>query len=236
LAADYGVAHTTLSRYFGRNEVGRQLRDARRALRAEEREATARRTAERRMEQEIRRKAKTDAALADRFSDNAPDPPSETRSPYETWLDEHDSRRPLLPEDLRSQSDELAERAVETGGGIAAVIEATGLRTLENVVRRIDPAILVRAYDNDAVTRAFAPPDCLRLRRLSPDATLMQRRATGEPLRRLARDYGVSHTKLGPRELAVQYGELVAEHNDLELFELIRAESQRRELQYASKH
>jgi hypothetical protein len=101
-----------------------------------------------------------------------------------------------LREDLHSRSDELAARAVENGGGIDAVVEATGLRTLENVVRNIDPAILVRAYDHDAVSRAFAPSDHARLRRLSPDAALMQRRATGEPLRRLARDYGVSHTTL----------------------------------------
>jgi len=77
-----------------------------------------------------------------------------------------------------------------------ALIEATDLRSLENVVRRIDPAILVRAYDNDAVARAFAPPDSPRLRRLSPDPTLMRRRAAGEPLRGLACDYGVSHTTL----------------------------------------
>ena len=99
-------------------------------------------------------------------------------------------------EGLRSKSDELAADAVTNGGGICAVIEATGLRTLDNVARSIDPAILVGAFDNDAVARALAPRDRSRLRRLSPDGPLLQRRATGEPLRRLAADYGVSHTTL----------------------------------------
>jgi hypothetical protein len=35
LAADYGVAHTTLVRYFERPEVARQLKEAARELRAE---------------------------------------------------------------------------------------------------------------------------------------------------------------------------------------------------------
>jgi hypothetical protein len=46
----------------------------------------------------------------------------------------------------------------------------------------------------------------------------------------------IRRVQLGPRELAAQYGELVAEDNDLELFELIRPKSQRRKLQHASKH
>jgi hypothetical protein len=118
------------------------------------------------------------------------------RFDYAAWLDERDARRPLLRQDLLSRSDELAARAEEGGGGIKALIEATGLRTLENLVGNIDPAILVRAYDNDAA-RATASPDRSRLRRLSPDVTLLQRRIAGEPLRQLARDYSVSHTTLG---------------------------------------
>lgn len=41
---------------------------------------------------------------------------------------------------------------------------------------------------------------------------------------------------MGPSELATEQGEFVAEHDDLELLELIRAETQRRELQEAPKH
>jgi lambda repressor-like predicted transcriptional regulator len=164
LAPEYGVAHTTLGRYFARPEVVRQLREADQSLRAERRAAPRRRVAERRAERAIRRQAKEQAALA-------------------------------RAQDLRSQNDELAERAVEAGGGIEAVIEATGLRTRENVLRAIDPAILVRAFDNDAASAG--PVDRARLRRLLPDPELVRRRAAGETLRRLARDYGVAHTTLG---------------------------------------
>ena len=112
LAADYGVAHTTLGRYFARPEVVRQLREA---GQGERRAAATRRVAERRAERAIRRQAKEQTALA---------------------------------RDLRSRNDELAERAVEAGGGIEAVIEATGLRTRENVLGAIDPTILVHAFDS----------------------------------------------------------------------------------------
>jgi lambda repressor-like predicted transcriptional regulator len=198
LAADYGVVHTTLSRCFARKDVAAQLRAARRALGAEGRAAKARRVAERQLERTVRRQAKEEVALARSFSEGGVQPRRARRSDFEAaWLDDRDARRPLLPQDLRSRSDELAAGAAESGGGIDALIEATGLRTLENLVRNIDPAILVRAYDNDAAARAFAPPDGSRLRRLSPDLELLHRRAAGEPLRRLARDYGVTHTTLG---------------------------------------
>ena len=160
LAADYGVAHTTLGRYFARAEVVRQLREA---GQGERRAAATRRVAERRAERAIRRQTKEQA--------------------------------PLRAE-LRSRNDELAARAVEAGGGVEAVIEATGLRTRENVLRAIDPAILVRAFDNDAASGA-GPVDRARLRRLVPDPELVRRRAAGQTLRRLACDYGVAHTTLG---------------------------------------
>jgi hypothetical protein len=71
------------------------------------------------------------------------------------------------------------------------VVEATGLLSRENVLGLIDPVILVRAFRNDAATRAASEPDRERLRRLVPDRELMRRRAQGETLRRLAADYGV---------------------------------------------
>jgi hypothetical protein len=196
LAADYKVAHTTLGRYFARPEVARQVRDAGRVVRAEQRSARRRRTAERQMEGEIRREAKRDAELARSYSESIVDRSQRVGSPYTTWLDEHDRRRPWLQADLRSRNDVPAARVVEEGGGIAAVIDATGLRTFENVRWRIDPAVLVCAFDNDAADSVSAPPDRSRLRRLSPDLALLQRRAAGEPLRRLASDYGVAHTTL----------------------------------------
>ena len=46
----------------------------------------------------------------------------------------------------------------------------------------------------------------------------------------------IGRAQLGPTELATQHRELVAEHDDLELLELNRAEAQRRELQQALDH
>ena len=196
LAADYGVAHTTLGRYFARAEVVRQLREA---GQGERRAAATRLVAERRAERAIRRVAKEQAALARaqarRAAAAAASAPWPPRSGEAGWLDERDRRLPLLRADLRTRNDELAERAVEAGGGIEAVIEATGLRTRENVLGAIDPAILVRAFDNDAASAG--PVDRARLRRLLPDPELVRRRAAGETLRRLASDYGVAHTTLG---------------------------------------
>ena len=101
---------------------------------------------------------------------------------YAGWLPperagERDRRLPLLRADLRSRNDELAERAVEAGGGLEAVIEATGLRTRENVLRAIDPTILVRAFDN-AAAGAAGPVDRARLRRLA--ARSRARASTGD--------------------------------------------------------
>jgi len=164
LKPDYDVAHTTLGRYFERPEVAKQIKHAAAQLRAEQRAAAARRSAERRLEQEVRRKAKEQAtaereqarraraAVAERTSRRR-----RPRSDYEAWLDARDARRPLTQADLHSQSDEKAARVVAGGGGMQAVIEATGLRTLENVVRLIDPAILKRALDNDVLERAQHP-------------------------------------------------------------------------------
>ena len=72
------------------------------------------------------------------------------RSGYEAWLDERDARRPPLTRaELHSENDEIAAGVVAAGGGIQEVIDATGLRTLENVVGLIDPAIIKQAFDND---------------------------------------------------------------------------------------
>src|SRR5712691_7757036 len=46
----------------------------------------------------------------------------------------------------------------------------------------------------------------------------------------------IGRAQLGPSELATENRELVAEHDDLELFELLRTEAQRRELQKTPEH
>jgi hypothetical protein len=55
LAVDYGVSHTTLSRYFARPEVARQLRQAGQLVRAERRAARAQVLAGEKVEREARR-------------------------------------------------------------------------------------------------------------------------------------------------------------------------------------
>jgi len=166
LASDYNVAHTTLGRFFERPDVARQLRQARQELRAGERALASRRLAERRLEHEVRRKAKEQAATeraparAGAAMTNRPlrRPP---RTEYEAWLDERDARVPLTRADLHSGHDQTAAQVVAQGGGIQAVIDATDLRSLDNVVRLIDPAILTQAYDNDAITRVQSPNEKL---------------------------------------------------------------------------
>jgi hypothetical protein len=190
LAADYGVAHTTLSRYFARPEVASELRRQAGALRAEKRAAL-------REERQLRAQAKVQAALvrarARQAAAQAQLPRRSDR--YAAWLDERDRRLPLLLADLDSPNDHAAARAVADGGGLEAVIEATGLRSRENAFRLVDPAILVRAFDNDVAASASLA-ERARLRRLVPDRELVERRAAGEPLRLLAADYQVAHTTL----------------------------------------
>jgi hypothetical protein len=162
LASDYNVAHTTLGRYFARPEVKKQLRQTVQELRAEQRALAARCAAERRLEQEVRRKARKQAAAEQEQARQlraalAEQTPRRPRSAYEAWLDERDAPRlPLTRADLHSQHDQTAARVVAKGGGIRAVIDATDLRTLANVARLIDPAILTQAFDNDLLDQAQA--------------------------------------------------------------------------------
>ena len=70
-------------------------------------------------------------------------------SAFAAFLDEQDLRRPPTRAELHSGNDHRAARVVSAGGGIAAVIEATGLRTRENILHLIDPQILKQALHND---------------------------------------------------------------------------------------
>jgi hypothetical protein len=208
LAGDYGVAHTTLGRYFERADVKAQLRQARQQLRAEQRALVVRRAAERRLEQEVRRKATEQAATereqARQFRAAWAEYLSRRRAPrseYEAWVDERRAPRPPLSRaDRHTTHDQIAARVVSAGGGIEDVIEATDLRTLSNVAG-LDPVIVAQAFDNDLLERAQPSPLAVkwrrRPRRLVPDPQLLRRRAAGEPLRTLAADYGVAHTTLG---------------------------------------
>jgi hypothetical protein len=155
LASDYEVAHTTLGRYFERPEVAKQIKQAAKQLRAE----AARRSAERRrLEREVRRKAREQVAAERKQARRAraaalgrSSRRSRASGSREAWLEERDARQPLTRSDLHSRADEAAARVVAAGGGSQAVIEATGLRTFENVARLIDPVIVRRALDNDSL-------------------------------------------------------------------------------------
>lgn len=203
LAHEYGVAHTTLGRYFARPDVAKQLKEQTGLVRTERRAARAERAAERKLEQDVRRKARKQAALERAQARQVAAARAQlarrrpvARSAFAAWLDERDTARPLTRADLYSHCDDIAARVVDSGGGIEAIVEASDLRTRENVRRSIDPAILVRAFDNDDAAAAAAEPNRDRLRRLRPDPALIRRRAAGETLRTLARDYQVAHTTL----------------------------------------
>jgi hypothetical protein len=193
LAVDYEVEHTTLGRYFARPEVAKEVSEAKRVRLAEERAVADRRAEERRLEQEVRREAREQgvrerkyerhvaAAAAQRSSRRRP------RTEYEAWLDERDARLPLTRRDLWSRGDEIAAAVVAEGGGIEAVIAATGSRTLENVVSTIDPALVKQAYDNDllagaqrsTVRRRRSEVQLGTKRRAANDCSGVRRRATG---------------------------------------------------------
>jgi hypothetical protein len=79
------------------------------------------------------------------------------RDRYEAWLHERDARVPLMRADLHSGHDQTAARVVAEGRGIQVAIHATNLRSLDNAVRSIDPAILTQAYDNDAIAKVQSP-------------------------------------------------------------------------------
>jgi hypothetical protein len=72
-----------------------------------------------------------------------------------------EARHPLSRADLESAADRAAAKTVAAGGGIEAIIKATGLRTHKNVLTLIDPAILEHAQQNDTAqtpTGEPAPP------------------------------------------------------------------------------
>ena len=90
--------------------------------------------AERRQEQEVRRKARKQAAgereqelRARAALREIASRPRRVRSDHAAWLDERDAREPLTRADRHSWNDETAARVVDAGGGMQDVIEANRL-------------------------------------------------------------------------------------------------------------
>ena len=120
-------------------------------MRAEQQAVRARRLAEQKLERDVRRRAREQAALERKQARRVAAARAElarrgpvARSPYELFLDERDTARPLTRAELHSGSDDIAARVVEGGGGIEAILEATDLRTRENVFRSINSVIRAR--------------------------------------------------------------------------------------------
>src|SRR6266545_7875606 len=137
LAADYGVAHTTLGRYFARPEITSQLKRSGRLVRRERRAAAGRRALERRMEREVRRQAKQQVALEGRLRAAravraaGAAARGRRRSAYAAWLDERDAWLPLTRADRHSRNDELAAQTVADGAGVHA--HSRGNRVLVHI-------------------------------------------------------------------------------------------------------
>jgi hypothetical protein len=147
-----GVTDRTIRNWTKDKAFQRAL--ARAQARAERQEANAeRRAARRRAAREQQNAARRPELRGERDPDRKPDPRRAARpnqSDNARSLDQGDARLPLSRAHLHSRNDDTAARIVAAGGGIQAIIEATGLRTRENVLRRIDPAILEQAHQNDA--------------------------------------------------------------------------------------
>jgi hypothetical protein len=142
LALDYGVAHTTLARYFRRPEAAQQLRRARRGAQVERRAAAAEQLEERRLVREVRRQARERAAQARERARHSGS----------------GAGRTLTGGVRGTRINSLAELAVCAGGGLEAVAEATGLRTRANVLQLIDATPMLRAVDNDRAAFAVREP------------------------------------------------------------------------------
>jgi hypothetical protein len=182
-----------VSDYLRRPEVVAQLGELSRRRQAELRALREQRREEKRAEKELRRRARVEARRDSEL--RAWRGPVQARgSDYEDWLDQRDAPRGLTSKERWSHNDQLADQVVSAGGGIAELIEATGLPTRMAVYQSIDPQLVSRALRNDKRRQPDNQLPTERRRRLKPDAVLISRRAAGEPLRQLAVDYGVSHT------------------------------------------
>jgi predicted DNA-binding protein YlxM (UPF0122 family) len=192
LARDYGVEHSTLSDFFRRPDGVLGLRETRLRL---QQERKTRQATLRRLKQDVQRQAREDKQH-DRLLEAWKLPGGSEPSDYIDWLNLHDAPRGLTSWQRYSMNDCTAAEVVGSGGGVEQVIDATGLRGLENVLRNIDPQITRQALANDTRFPSNTRPDDRRLRRLVPDGELIRRGAAEEALRSIAADYGVSHTTI----------------------------------------
>ena len=196
LARELEVAHTTLARRLRRPGMALELREARHRVRAKQKAGRDERAEERRAERKLRARARAEAKLDRAHEVWRRSAKPRRRSEFEVRLDENEGPRGLLSSERWSINDELAEEAVSAGGGIEEVIQVTPLRTRLSVYESIDAQIVVRALRNERRRQRADQLPTSGLRRLRPDAALVLRWAAGESLRRLADDYGVSHTTL----------------------------------------
>src|SRR5262249_41625130 len=118
-----------------------------------------------RLERELRGRAREQAAAergqARRARVAARERSSGRRRPrgdYEARLHERDARQPPSRPDLHTRTDQTPPPLVAAGGGRQGALEATGLRSFETAAGLIDPAILVRALDNDRLEEQRRPP------------------------------------------------------------------------------
>lgn len=195
LGRDRGVAHTTILRAMRRPEAVVELREAHPRLREKRQARVAERAQRRQAEEDVRRRAREEVSR-DRKLEAWYRSAKPRASEYEAWLDQREAPRYLSSKERLSANDELAEEVVSAGGGLEEVIEATGLRTWQNVYRLINAQVMQRAQANERRPKRTGRIPTEGFRRLRPDAALVSRRAAGEPLRRLAEEYGVTHTTL----------------------------------------
>jgi len=158
LGRDYGVAHTTILRDMRRPEAAVELREARRRLREKRHARAVERAEKRKADEDVRRRAREEARR-DRELDTWYRSAPRRASEHEAWLDQRDAPRYLSSKERMSISDELAETAVSAGGGLEEVIEATGLRTWQNVYRLINAQVVARALANAPRPADGSAPD-----------------------------------------------------------------------------
>jgi len=160
LAADYGVAHTTVGRYFARPQVKKELAQARRQLRAEQ---GARGSAWRRLKPKVRGRADEQAALEREqlhaFQLTWAKHRSRWRPPrdqYEALLNEHDAPRlPPTRADQHNTFDEIAERVVAAGGAPRPCSTPTILEAAAPLLRAAVPDTVGGPLRGSPVSRSL---------------------------------------------------------------------------------